>query len=370
VKEKGCKFRETRYERLSFCSHLYARLPEPITQHGFHASFALNRAVRAVIFITFIWPGYMPNLSGLAAPVSAQTNQIAIQPSSSLPPKITTTDGQIYNNVKLLRVVTDGLVIEYSLTSSGTGLAKLKFEKLPESLQKQFGYDQKKVADYEKKQASAMAASSKKQAQTESTRVAIQNEMSHIAINVKAAVPTITYTYYDSAGPPPPHTGEDWAGYTSNEFKCVADLDCRPAQRGPEEPFNFHFDTMNVSLGLDIVIILPKNETGKLKDHEEGHRKIAEFFYALGPQTARVAGKTLTEDELLAYERDPESITPDVIIKTRLTNFAREYQKRIREVCSQANDYYDMLTDHGRNNMDTDQAVQSAILRYKPDSPN
>lgn len=342
----------------------------PITCHNFHAPFALNRVVRAAIFITFIWLGCISMLSGLAAPVLTRTNQITIQSSNSLPPKITTTDGQTYNDVRLLRILVDGLVIEYSPASGGTGLAKLKFEKLSESLQKQFGYDQKKVADYEKKQVDAMSESSKKQAQKQNTRTAIQNEMSHISVNVKTAIPTISYTYYDPAGPPPPHTDGDWAGYTSNGFKCEADLDCHPTKRGTEEPFNFHFDTMNVSLGLEIVIILPKGEAGKLKEHEEGHRKIAEFFYTIGPQAAQYAGKTLTEDELLAYERDSESITPNVIIKTRLTNFATEYQKRIGEVCSQANDYYDTLTDHGKNKMDTDQAVQLAIRRYKPDAPN
>ena len=137
-----------------------------------------------------------------------------------------------------------------------------------------------------------------------------------------------------------------------------------PPKEGLSEPFNFHFDTMKVSLGLEIIITLPDGEAGKLKEHEEGHRKIAEYFYSIGPQATHLAGKTLTDDELLAYESNSDSATPDVFLKTRISNFISEYLKHTQEICAQANEYYDQLTNHGKNNVDSDQAAQMAISRY------
>ena len=47
-----------------------------------------------------------------------------------------------------------------------------------------------------------------------------------------------------------------------------------------------------------------------------------------------------------------------------------EYLNHTQDPCEQANKYYDELTDHGRNYMDSDQAVQMAIHRYEFQSPN
>ena len=105
---------------------------------------------------------------------------------------IITTDGQIYKHAKLLKVLADGLLVEYSPDSGGTGMARLKFKTLSESLQKQFGYDQKKAAADEKDQALAMAELAKKQAQKEKIKSEIQYEMSHIALNVNSSTPTVS----------------------------------------------------------------------------------------------------------------------------------------------------------------------------------
>jgi len=299
----------------------------------------------------------------------AQTNHLATQSLNSLPTKITTTDGQTYKNVKLLHVLADGLLVEYSPDSGGTGLARLKFSTLSESLQKQFGYDPGKAAAYERGQALAMTEMAKKQAQTDKTRTEIKNEISHVTVYVDSVSPTVSYTYYDPAGPKPPDL-TDRAGCTKYEYKFNANYTVRTVKRGSDEPFNFHFDAVKISLGLVITITLPNGEAGKLKQHEEGHRKIDEYFYTLAPQAAKRASETVTDDEMRSYETNPESATMDAISKIRFENFEAEYLKQTKEISVQANEYYDELTDHGCNNMDSDQAAQMAIRRYEPDTQN
>jgi len=78
--------------------------------------------------------------------------------SNALPSRIITTDGITYNGPKLLNVAPDGLVIEYLLDSGGTGMAKLKFAKLADLLQKRFGYDPKKALSFETEQSKLMTA--------------------------------------------------------------------------------------------------------------------------------------------------------------------------------------------------------------------
>ncbi len=75
----------------------------------------------------------------------------------SIPAQITTSDGQIYHNVSLIRSEPDGLIVSYQPEGGGVGLAKLKFRNLPDSLRNQYGYDADKAAGFEAQQAQMTA---------------------------------------------------------------------------------------------------------------------------------------------------------------------------------------------------------------------
>jgi hypothetical protein len=325
-----------------------------------------RRAVPVAVLILF---ATLPGFTGLAAPSFAQTNQIAGSSSNSLPSKIITTDGQTYNSAKLLRVLPDGLLVEYPLDSGGTGLARLKFATLPESLQKQFGYDQKKASAYEKAEKLAMAKLSRKLQRDEKIRTAALADIARSSVFVQTASPTVAYTYYDPAGPRPPGIVRRGGGNTSYHLKCDTDFTFRWRQKSADGPFNFHFETATISIGLAITITLPNGEAGKLKGYEEGHRKIDEHFYSVGPQAAQRAGELITGKEITSYEKDFESAKLDVLTRAR-DEVQAEYMKYTRDLCRQANKYYDDLTDYGRNSTDSDQAAQEAIRQYEPQLPN
>jgi hypothetical protein len=74
-----------------------------------------------------------------------------------LPSQVVTTDGTVYNQVKLLRVEPDGLAVEFTPQGGGIGMGKIRFARLPADLQHRYGYDAKKVAAYEAEQARGKA---------------------------------------------------------------------------------------------------------------------------------------------------------------------------------------------------------------------
>ena len=88
--------------------------------------------------------------------------------TSSFAADITTRDGTTYHNVEVTGVDADGIRVMHS-----NGVAKLRFEELPEPLQKQYHYDAAKVGAYRKrvedaqKAAAAQAAAARQQRERE-----------------------------------------------------------------------------------------------------------------------------------------------------------------------------------------------------------
>ena len=88
--------------------------------------------------------------------------------TSSFAADITTRDGTTYHNVEVTGVDADGIRVMHS-----KGVAKLRFEELPEPLQKQYHYDAAKVGAYRKqvedaqKAAAAQAAAARQQRERE-----------------------------------------------------------------------------------------------------------------------------------------------------------------------------------------------------------
>jgi len=307
-------------------------------------------------------------LSGIpiaAAPASSATAHLAARPPKPLPSKITTTDGQTYNAVKLLQVLPDGLLVQYLPDSGGIGLARLKFTKLPESFRKQFGYDPGKASAYEEGEKIVMTELSRRMREDEAIRTATLTDTARSSVIIEAGRPVVSYTYYDPAGPKPPQISEGMSGDTEYYFSCNPIFTFRVMHRGAGEPFDFHIETVTMQLGVTININLPKGEIGKLKEHEDGHKKIVEYFYSLGPAAAQQAGGLVTGLEQTSSAAEYDIARTEVF--TRVTGEVQtEYLKYIRDLCQQANEYYDELTDHGRNSTDSDQAAQEAIRRYAP----
>lgn len=86
--------------------------------------------------------------------------------TSALATDITTRDGRTYHNIEITHVDSDGIRIMHS-----TGVARLRFEELPDSLQKTYHYDPAKVAAFRKRFAEARKAEAARAAAAEQDRL-------------------------------------------------------------------------------------------------------------------------------------------------------------------------------------------------------
>gem|GEM_PF-4248845 len=77
----------------------------------------------------------------------------ATSPTASIPTNLVTRSGVTYKNITVIRAETDGIVINHT-----AGIAKVAFDDLPESLQRQYNYDPVKAAETRRQQAEAQAA--------------------------------------------------------------------------------------------------------------------------------------------------------------------------------------------------------------------
>jgi hypothetical protein len=77
--------------------------------------------------------------------------------ADSAPAQITINDGRTYSHVTVLHADPDGLVVSYQPATPGIGLAKLKFQNLPDSLRSRYGYNERAASQYKAQQAQATA---------------------------------------------------------------------------------------------------------------------------------------------------------------------------------------------------------------------
>lgn len=336
-------------------------------RYGRRTSSRISAIAIAVICLDV--PFAFAGPAGVSAP---QPNSPMALSSNSLPSKIITTDGKAFNAVRLLKVEPDGLLVEYRPDTGGTGLAKLKFAKLPESLQKQFGYDPVQASAFERAQAHAMAALSQQMQQDEKTQTTMLNDLPQRpnltgAVSVNSSDSTVTYAYY-LPGQKPVEVGE-YTAVTEPHFTCHADFTFHEQQGTPGQPVRLYVDTVTISLGLSCHIIEPAHPYEFVSRHEEGHRKISEYFYRFGPQVANDIGKSMIGREFNPSETDVEAAKA-AILPVAENIVKMQYSTRIDGPATAANQYYDQLNDPEGTHVDVDQAVQKAIAKYNKDFSN
>lgn len=305
-------------------------------------------------------------LGGLADVSAPQPPPGKAQLANSLPSKIITTDGKTFNGVRLLKVQPDGLLVEYRPDAGGLGLTTLKFARLPESLQKQFGYDPRKASDYEHEQKLVTFALTQKLRQEEKAGTDVSTETSERpnvtgAVSVNNSNPTVAYTYY-APGQKPVDVGE-YAAITEHQFTCHADFTFQDQPDTAGKTIRLSVKTVTITLGLSTHITEPQHPYDFLSRHEEGHRKIYEYYYRFGPEVAKRIGESTIGREFSPSTKDFETAKAEILPAAEAM-VERQYLFRIDSIARVANQYYDQLADPSRTHVDVDQAVQQAIAKY------
>lgn len=245
-------------------------------------------------------------------------------------------------------------------------MANLKFLKLPGPIQKQFGYDPVKAAAFEQAQAQAEASLSQQLRREDKSSPAAADDSSERpnlfgTVSVNNSDPTVTYAYYPP-GQKPDDVGEHTA-VTQPDFTCHADFTFHTERNAPGRPIHLVVATVTISLGLSCHIIEPEHPYEFVSRHEEGHRKICEYFYRSGPEVAQLIGDAMIGKRFDSGATEVDAARAQILPEAQ--NLVHtEYMLRLYAPAMEANRYYDQLNDPEGKHLDVDEAVQDAIVRY------
>jgi len=171
---------------------------------------------------------------------------------------------------------------------------------------------------------------------------------------------------FDPASPPP-----DMPPLTAGEnAECVSDFISNANVAGQTLRRDATHATVTVSsikvaLQLNITIWVPTGVTPHVIEHEEGHRQISEYYYQTADKVAeRVAATYMGKQiEVTGTDLNAESIKALQQMGAEITT---EYDRELNPEPTQL--LYDSITDHSRNEVAVQDAVDHALKNVSIES--
>jgi hypothetical protein len=171
---------------------------------------------------------------------------------------------------------------------------------------------------------------------------------------------------FDPANPPPEmpplNPGEN--------AECVADFGSNANVAGQTRRTDATHGTLtitqiNVTLLLNITIWVPAGVTQRVIDHEDGHRQISEYYYQTADKLAgRIAAAYMGKQvEVTGTDLNAESMKA---LKQMGAEITDEYERELNSEPAQL--LYDSITDHSRNDVVAQDAVDHALKNVSMES--
>jgi hypothetical protein len=172
---------------------------------------------------------------------------------------------------------------------------------------------------------------------------------------------------FDPASPPP-----DMPPLNSGEnAECVADFGSTANVAGQTLRTDATHATLTVTqirvtLQLNLTIWVPAGVTQRVIDHEDGHRQISEYYYQTADKLAgRIAAAyTGKQVEITGTDLNAESMKA---LKQMGAEITDEYDRELNPEPTQL--LYDSITDHSRNEVVAQDAVDHALKNVLMESP-
>ena len=164
---------------------------------------------------------------------------------------------------------------------------------------------------------------------------------------------------FDPASPPP-----DMPALTAGEnAECVSDFLSNANVSGLTRRTDATHGIVTVSqikvtLQLNVTIWVPADVTPHVIEHEQGHRQISEFYYQTADKLAgQIAANYMGKQvEISGADLDAESIKALQQMGAEIT---AEYDRELNPEPTQL--LYDSITDHSRNEVVVQDAVDHAL---------
>jgi hypothetical protein len=122
---------------------------------------------------------------------------------------------------------------------------------------------------------------------------------------------------------------------------------------------------IKVTLQLNITIWVPSDVTEHVMDHEEGHRQISEYYYQTADKLAeRIAAIYLGKEvSITGSDLNAESTKA---LRQLAAEITEEYNRELNTEPTQL--LYDTITDHSRNGVVAQEAVDHALKNVSMES--
>ncbi len=190
----------------------------------------------------------------------------------------------------------------------------------------------------------------------------------------QTAVPTIVKQpvnfasrTFDPVSPPPDMPPLD----SGENAECVSDFGSNANVGGQTRRTDSTHGTLtvtqvSVTLLLNIVIWVPTGVTPHVAEHEGGHRQISEYYYSTADKlAARIAANYMGKQvEITGPDLNAASMEA---LKQMGSEITEEYDRELNPEPTQL--LYDSITDHSRNGVAVQDAVDHALKNVSMESP-
>ena len=164
---------------------------------------------------------------------------------------------------------------------------------------------------------------------------------------------------FDPASPPSemPPLDEGENAECVSDFTANANVGGQTRQTDPTHA-TLTVTQISVTLMLNVTIWVPFDVTQRVTEHEEGHRQISEYYYLTADKlAARIASNYMGKKvEITGTDLNAESTKALQQMGAEITD---EYGKELNPNPTQL--LYDSITDHSRNGVDAQEAVDHAL---------
>lgn len=164
---------------------------------------------------------------------------------------------------------------------------------------------------------------------------------------------------FDAAAPPPemPPLGAGEVAVCDSSFAANASLSGK-SHRIDGAHALLTITGVNVTLEARVTIWLPAGASDHVIEHEQGHRQISEYYYKTADQLARRIAETYAGREVPITGNDLDSEASSTLGRLA-KEFTAEYDRQLNP--DPAQQLYDTLTDHSRNQTPVNDAIALAI---------
>jgi len=165
--------------------------------------------------------------------------------------------------------------------------------------------------------------------------------------------------FFDPATPPSemPRLGEGEEAECDSNFLSDASVSGR-MQKLDKSSATVTISQVRVTLELKITIWVPNGATQHVVEHEEGHRQISEHYYRFADRVAAEIGAPYIGRQIAIRGADLDAEL-ERTLRGLSKAITEEYNSKLSP--GPAQQRYDELTDHSRNDRDSKEAAAQAL---------